>query len=206
MPVSQTTPADINAALGAPIDSSSPVPTWPPPSVNQDIDQSNTPSSLEQAPPQTSTASFEPAPTDLSQLTGVTPPPPQPVESYNPVAPTDNIVVPQPEQAAPETTTTQPFPLKLVIGGAITLLVITLASIYFFFFATKPPAPAQSNGSEESQIPLNPPAVVPEVPVASSSANVTETPSSFGTLIPPEATPSSKPTSAIDALKQRQSQ
>ncbi len=206
MPSSQTTPADINAALGAPVDNS-PVPTWPPPAVNQSTDQA-TPAVFEEKPLETPNLAGEPAPTDLSQLTGSPPQPPQPVESYNPVSGTDNMVVPQPEQAVPETTTTQPFPLKLIIGGVITLLIITAASIYFFFFAGKKGSLATPPVESENQIPLNPPTAVPQAPIASSSADQTnEASSSFGSLVPSQsATPSAKPTSAIETLKQRQSE
>lgn len=200
---------DLSASTPSPDPLNTPTPTWPPssnPTVVPPTDISNL------TPPGTTPTPIplasEPAPTDLSQLTGITPPPPPPQESYAAPAPETTPLPQATTEAAVEATNVQPFPVKLLIGGIITLLLVTLASVYIFFFAGKNTPPANSLPADTNQVPLTNPPIQPTPSAQQPVATTSGTTSGFGALsgTQPSASPSARPTSVLDTLRQRQAQ
>ena len=88
-----------------------------------------------------------------------------------------------------------------MIGGVVTLLLVTAASIYIFFFAGKNAPEPSSLPAEQTQLPLsNPPKqVIPSIVPQEATSGA-----GFGSLNNQLATASAKPLSALDALRQRQ--
>src|SRR5258708_7780987 len=166
-----------------------------PPAMPIITDNSTTP------PPLTTT---EPAPTDLSQLTGSGNEPPPP-DIYTPQVTGDNLVVPSPSPIPESVPATEKkgnlTKILIVVGGLLVLLGVTAASAYFILGIGKPATPLPTSLPAQTQPPLtNPPTQTEQQPAvvpnqASSSA-------SFGNLN--GASSSAKPSSAIDVLRQRQ--
>lgn len=150
----------------------------------------------------------EPAPTDLSQLTGNSDQPPPP-EVYNPpVSNPENLVVPQTPSAETihsGSSGNSKMPLFLIIGGIIVVLVVAAASAYFILGVGKAPEPTPAP-SLPAQAPLtNPPKQVPvATPLSASSSAQATGSASLGGLGNSNSASGSSGLSAVERLKARQ--
>src|SRR5258708_4065115 len=118
-----------------------------PPAMPIITDNSTTP------PPLTTT---EPAPTDLSQLTGSGNEPPPP-DIYTPQVASDNLVVPSPSPIPESVPATEKkgnlTKILIVVGGLLVLLGVTAASAYFILGIGKPATPLPTSlRSEERRV------------------------------------------------------
>ncbi len=205
-----------------------PLPTFTP---EQPADQSNQPASsaissttpiigsidTTQTTPTPTAETTEPAPTDLSQLTGNNSQPNSDVYSPSVSAP-ESLVVPssataQPTPAAVSTTTAtrHTLPLIAIIGAVIVILLVAGASAYFILGVGKTAQqPSTSLPIVQQQAPLTkPPSQTPAPTLASQQAATgsAQGQGSFGNLNGDTNTPAATkgPTSAADLLKAKQS-
>lgn len=150
----------------------------------------------------------EPAPTDLSQLSGAeTQPPP---EMYTPpVSNNENLIIPTsqpsaiPENLGPQDPKKSIMPILLIIGGVIVLLVAAASA--YFILGIGNPSTTETTSLPSQQAPLtNPPRQVVQ-PTAAPAVEATDS-ASFGSLngTSEGSTTSSKPASALEAVRQRQ--
>lgn len=191
-PPANLAPTDINAALNLP------------------VGQINT-SDVSSNPSNPPSISAEPAPTDLSQLTGSGEQPPPDVY-VPPVSSPENLVVPAPSSHPESINVAHNSPKKsllLIIGGGIIVLIVSAASAYFILGIGKPATPAPQTSLPAQQALTNPPkqiAATPQ-PTAIETSNPDATASgntTLGSLTSDSSSPSAKPASALDRLRQRQ--
>lgn len=161
--------------------------------------------------------SSEPAPTDLSQLTGS-------AEQNSPTpdvfvppasAPAENVVVPamSPDpEAVGSVATGSPKTTKLLIGGGIVVVLLVLgASSYFILGIGKnndsnTPESTQSLPAQQAPLTNPPRQVIAPPPTPEPSEEASES-GSLGSLTSEgTASASATPTSAIERLRQRQGQ
>lgn len=201
---------------GAPLTASPPTPTFPLPEQNPPVvppveepvnPESTNPliGSINTATPQAGPAPLgpvptnEPAPTDLSQLTGNGDQPPPPEVYVPPVTSPENLVLPStptsPEAISTASNHSTLMPKLLIGGGVVVVILVTVASAYFILGIGKPaqnPSPA-SLPAQQAPLTNPPPALSPPpTPEAAVSAS-------------PTASASASPSSAIERLRQRQS-
>lgn len=182
--------------------SQNPTPTFTPPaptepSAHADLAAAlNAPVPGSPAPTLSPLPPTEPAPTDLSQLTGNNEQPPPPEIYTPPVSNQDTLVVQNQPQAIPESMKTpeshSSLPKFLIFGGVVVVLLVAAVSAYFILGIGK-----QSSTPQSTTQPA--PTAEPSVVIPSAS------PGNFGDLNGSSATSSSKPKSAIDLLRERQS-
>ena len=150
--------------------------------------------------------SSEPAPTDLSQLTGNTEQPPPPDIYVPAVSNPENLVVPtnsSAESMKPEGGRSGHGLLpKLLIGiGIIVVLAVAGASAYFILGIGKPTEPTTSVPAQTDQSALTNPPTPAAVPTAQPTTDPAATDSaSLGDLNPQ---PTDSGSSALDLLKSR---
>lgn len=150
----------------------------------------------------------EPAPTDLSHLTGNDQPPPP--EVYTPpVTSPENLVVPT-TNSVPESIDTgnnhRGISKKLLIGGAMVILLTATASAYFILGIGRTTTPSPSPVSTQPAL-TNPPPPRSVSQPAVTPTPVATGPATFGNLnnpTGPQATSSASPTSALERLRSRQ--
>lgn len=192
-PPANSAPTDINAALNLPVGQ-----------INTSDVSSNTSNSP--------SISAEPAPTDLSQLTGSGEQPPPDVY-VPPISSPENLVIPAPS-SHPESinASTHKSSIKtklLIIGGVIIILIVSAASAYFILGIGKPATPPPQTSLPAQQALTNPPkqvaATVQPTPVITSNPDATASGNTtLGSLTSDSSSPSAKPASALDRLRQRQ--
>lgn len=146
----------------------------------------------------------EPAPTDLSQLTGNNDQQPPPDVYIPPVSSPENLVVPSAPSASADSVKapnghSSKKGLFFIIGAILILLVVSSASAYFFFGIGKSRSPEPASVPAE-QAPLTTPPQ-PLEPSPTPEATESAVQSSLGGLTP---SPSPSGLSAIERLKQRQ--
>ncbi|MBI2021271.1 hypothetical protein HYS93_00095 [Candidatus Daviesbacteria bacterium] len=149
----------------------------------------------------------EPAPTDLSHLSGENTQPPPPEVYTPPVAQPENLVVPQ-TSPIPESINASPSGSKLskvfIIVGFILILGVSAASAYFFLGIGKKTQPS----SPANQQPLTtPPRDLLPSPSPEESEQTATGSSDFSNLTNSPTHPASasaSPSSALERLRQRQ--
>lgn len=159
--------------------------------------QTSSPPEAQSAVLHSPTPPIEPAPTDLSQLTGNNHQPPPDIYTP-PVSNNENFIVPT--TTVPESINTSHsfFPvLKILLIGLVLLVLTGAASAYFIFgiripqFQTPSPKPSSINQTSPTPEPTQTPQPSPTNTLGGSNPQ-------------PISTSSSKPKSALETLKERQ--
>ncbi|MBI2595775.1 hypothetical protein HYW46_03530, partial [Candidatus Daviesbacteria bacterium] len=174
-PPSETPPVSLDQNLTPPQPSPWPIPQIPPEPVNPVIPQSNPiptftvsgginqqqlSDNLAAVPQNPSTPSPEPAPTDLSQLTGNNHQPPPDI--YIPsVSNNENLIVPNNSAAVPESINTSHHSsvLKILLIGGLFLILTGAASAYFILGLGKSPAPEPTPNPTEQPSAITKPTI-----------------------------------------------
>lgn len=160
--------------------------------------------------------SSEPAPTDLSQLTGSAEQNSPPPDVFVPPAtPAENLVIPamspNPEAVGTAAPSSPKMTKLLIGGGVVVVLLVVAASAYFILGIGKnddSSTPESTQSLPAQQAPLtNPPRqVIAPPPLPEPSEEASESGSLGSLTTGGTASASANPTSAIERLRQRQGQ
>lgn len=204
-----TVPASLATEPAVPQSESTPTftPPQPPPTSSFPPPPTETPAAIPPLPPPPMPETTEPAPTDLSQLTGISS---ESQAAYvPPVASQENLVVPPPTGIPEGATATIPeehhkLPIWLIIGGVVVILLVVAAS-YYFFFTGKPNTTTSLPATQQTPL-TNPPKPIQPTSAPISSQSATFGNSSLGNLsgASSSSTTVSGGSSAIDTLRARQ--